>query len=587
MVLGLFPNLTQKKRPAGGFSMSDAQRFLLLSIMIGLFAGLMVVCFHMAIDFIDWFAVGTLAEMTNLGTLLSPAIGGTIAAFLVFFVFKKARGSGVNQAKAAVYIYDGYVPFSTVIGKFLACSVAIGSGNSLGPEDPALQMGAGVASLLGRVFRLTRERMRMIAPVGAAAGIAAAFNAPITGVLFAMEEVVAGWHTGVLGSIVLASTAAVVVVRWFLGSQPLFAVPAFELTNPLELIVHALIGVAGGLLAVLFMKTVAALFRQKAKMPPRVRYLLPAAAGLLVGMAGLWLPEVMGVGYDAIDSALHNRFPWSLLLALGLVKILVTLVCFSAGTPGGMFAPTLFAGAMIGGALGSIAQHLQLFPTSPTDAYVLVGMGTFFAGVFRAPMTSVFMVFEVSASYVIIAPVLIANTVAYLIVRRLNRVPFFQMVATAEGLHLPSVEDEREMVRLRVEDAMQPAQAVFGPRTRVGTALELMRNAGDEFRLVKLGHGRWSWVCREELEQAARQAGPAAVLEEVAQHPPAPRLYPDIELANALKMIGGYPVLPVASRANINELVGTLTLEDIHRAYGIRADQPPCRTGSTAKPPPG
>ncbi len=187
----------------------------------------------------------------------------------------------------------------------------------------------------------------------------------------------------------------------------------------------------------------------------------------MVGVVGIWYPEVMGAGYDAIDSALHNRFPWSVLLILGGLKIVVTLLCFSAGTPGGMFAPTLFAGAMIGGGLGAIAQHLQWFPTGPTDAYVLVGMGTFFAGVFRAPMTSVFMVFEVSANYVIILPVIVANTIAYGVARRLQRVPFFQMHAKEEGLDLPSVEAEREMRRLRVEDAMRRPRAVFGPRTHV------------------------------------------------------------------------------------------------------------------------
>lgn len=574
--MGLFTQLPETR--GGGFAkltMSETQRFLLLSILIGVFAGLLVVCFHIAIDFIGWYAVGTLAEMTVLGRLGSPAVGATVAALLVSFAFKKARGSGVNQAKAAVYIYDGHVPFSTVIGKFLACSISIGSGNSLGPEDPALQMGSGVASLLGKAFRLARDNMRMIAPVGAAAGIAAAFNAPITGVLFVMEEVVAGWHTGVLGSIVLSSTSAVVVTRWFLGDDPLFSAPDFQLHDPLELIVHALIGVAGGLLAVAFMKSIAVLRRHLKRLPAWSRYLQPAAAGLLVGIAGLWLPEVMGDGYEAIDSALHNRFSWGMLLALGLVKIVVTLLCFSAGTPGGMFAPTLFAGAMIGGALGSLAQMLQLFPTSPTDAYVLVGMGTFFAGVFRAPMTSVFMVFEVSASYVIILPVLIANTIAYLIARKMQRVPFFEMLAAEEGLDLPSVEEQREGRRLRVEDAMVPARPVLGPRTPVGVAADLMRKDGDSFRLVKTGHGEWSWVGCDELHEAVESGKSGEPLEEALDHGVAPRLYPDVALDNALRSVGGHPILPVSSRANVNELMGTITLEDIHRAYGIRGQEDP------------
>ncbi len=557
--------------------MSESQRFLLLSTLIGIFAGLLVVCFHITIDFIRWYAVGTLAEQTGLATVLAPALGAIAASFLVLFVFKKARGSGVNQTKAAVYIYDGFVPFSTVTGKFLACSISIGTGNSLGPEDPALQMGAGVASLLGRAFRLTRDTMRMIAPVGAAAGISAAFNAPITGVLFVMEEVVIGWSTGVLGSIVLSATSAVIVSRWFLGNDPLFSVPEFELTDPMELIVHALIGVAGGLLAVVFMKSIAALRRKQNTFPHWTRYVLPGTAGAIVGFAGIWFPEVMGAGYEAIDGALHNRFPWEVLLALGLIKIVVTILCFSAGTPGGMFAPTLFAGAMIGGALGSLAQFQPWFPTSATDTYVLVGMGTFFAGVFRAPLTSVFMVFEVSANYVIILPVMIANTIAYLLARRFQRVPFFQMHAVEEGLDLPSVEAERETRRLRVEDAMQPPHAVFGPKTHARTALELMQSSGDDFRLVKTGHGEWSWVCRNELERAAAAGRGDEPLEKVVDHGRAARVYPDVALDNALKVIGGHPVLPVVSRANPNELVGAISLSDIHGAYGIDPEKVPCR----------
>ena len=356
-------------------TMSETQRFLMLSILIGVFAGLLVVCFHITMEFISWYSLGTLAEMTHTGTLLSPALGATISAFLVFFVFKKAHGSGVTQTKAAYYIYDGYVPFSTVIGKFLACSISIGSGNSLGPEDPTIQMGAGIASLLGRCFRLGRESKRLIAPVGAAAGLAAVFNAPITRVLFVMEEVIAGWHAGVLGSIILSSTAAGVVVRWFLGNAPLFTVPQFQLRNPLELIVYALVGVFTGLLSVVFVEAVGSLRHLQERFPGWTRYLLPGTAGLLVGVAGIWYPEIMGAGYDAIDSALHNRFSWSALLIIGLLKIVATILCSSARTPGGMFAPTLIAGAMIGGALGGISQHLQLFPTSATDAYVLVGMG--------------------------------------------------------------------------------------------------------------------------------------------------------------------------------------------------------------------
>src|SRR5579885_3294761 len=184
--------------------MSETQRFLLLAILIGVFAGLLIVCFHISIDFLGWYSVGAISQRFRFGRLLCPTLGAVASVFLVRRFFRLAQGSGVNQTKAALYISDGHVPFSTVIGKFLTCSISIGTGNSLGPEDPSLQMGAGIASLLGRMFQVKRENMRLIAPVGAAAGIAAAFNTPITGVLFVMEEVVAAWNAGVVGSIMLA-----------------------------------------------------------------------------------------------------------------------------------------------------------------------------------------------------------------------------------------------------------------------------------------------------------------------------------------------------------------------------------------------
>ena len=230
----------------------SAQRFLLLSILIGVFSGLLVVCFHFLIEFVSWGTLGVPVGESFVFTLLFPPFGAFISVLLIREVFPRAEGSGINNTKAAIYISDGYIPLQSVLGKFLACSISIGSGNSLGPEDPALQMGAGVASYIGRSFRLAKEHMRLIAPVGAAAGIAAAFNTPITAVLFVIEEVIGSWNAGVLGSIVLSSVSAVVVTRSFLGDQPLFRVPEFQFRDPVELLAYAVMGVAGGLVSVAF-----------------------------------------------------------------------------------------------------------------------------------------------------------------------------------------------------------------------------------------------------------------------------------------------------------------------------------------------
>lgn len=501
---------------------SDTQRFLLLSVLIGVFAGLLVVCFHFTIDLVSWGALGTPVGAGKMRTVLAPLLGGGLASLLVVLFFREAAGSGLSHTKAALYISDGYVPFRTVIAKFVACATSIGTGNSLGPEDPALQMGAGVASWLGRSFALPREHLRLIVPVGAAAGIAAAFNTPITAVLFVMEEVIGSWNASVLGSIVLSAVSAVVVGRWFLGDDPLFSVPAFELTHPSELVLYGLVGLFAGLLGTVFVHALGIVRGRLTDSTRRLRLLQPFLAGAVVGLAGLVVPEVMGAGYGAIDSALHDQFGWRLLIGLALAKVVLTAICFAAGTPGGMFAPTLFVGAMLGGGIGALAQFYWPLPTSPPSAYVLVGMGTFFAAVFRAPMTSIFMVFEVSASYVIILPVMLANLVAYLVARKLNPVTFFEMVAAQDGLHLPSHERQRDARTLRVEDAMRPGSGMV---TETGAA-------------------------------------------------PSPFLHPDQSLDTALHLFGTRRVLPVVSRQDVTHTLGELRLDDVLRVYGIRNADP-------------
>ncbi len=537
----------------------EAERFMLLAVLIGVFAGLLVVLFHIAIDFLGWTSIGAITTRFRYGRLAAPALGGLVSAALVLRVFRAAQGSGVNQTKAALYVSDGYIPVSTMLGKFIACTISIGSGNSLGPEDPSLQMGAGVASLLGRIFGMNRSSMRMIAPVGAAAGIAAAFNTPIAGVLFVMEEVIAAWNAAMVGSILLAAVAAVVVERWFLGNQPLFRVPSFQFTHPSELLVYALLGVLGGFISAVFVRLIGSLRGRLEKLPPWSRYVQPMVAGLIVGAVGLWLPQVMGAGYDAIDNALHDEFLWRMLLLLALAKMLVTMVCFSSGIPGGMFAPTLFTGAMIGGALGGLAHLYWPASVSPASAYMLVGMGTFFAGVFRVPMTAIIMVFEVSASYVIILPVAIASTIAYFISRQLQHVPFFTMLARQEGLDLPSAEERRAVPMLHIEDAMDRRPAlVLQHDASPGEALAFLDANHLLQCLAEDGLGGWFLLTRDSLVNLGG-----------SHTEPLPHLYPDLPVDAALRLLGEYSLLPVVSRANSEKLVGTITLADISKAYGL------------------
>lgn len=552
----------------------DTQRVLLLSILIGIFAGLLVVCFHIAIDRLTWVTVGIPAGRKPLWMALWPMVGALVGVSLIRWVFRSSRGSGVINTKAAVHVSDGIVPPSTIPGKFSACAVSIGCGNSLGPEDPALQMGAGVASLIGRLFRLPREHMRLIAPVGAAAGIAAAFNTPITAVLFVIEEVVGSWNAGVLGSILLSAVSAVVVSRWFLGDEPLFRVPAFASLQPSDLLIYACIGVIGGLAAAGYVRLMLWMKRRfdraSHRVSPGKRLAFPAMTGLLVGLVGVWVPQVLGPGYLSIDNALHDRFTWPMLFLLAAVKIGATCLCFASGTPGGLFAPTLFAGAMIGGGIGAFAQQHWPFPAAAQSASVLVGMGTFFAGVFRAPMTSIFMVFEVSASYQIILPVMVANTVGYLVARQWSNLHLFDELAREEGIDLPSVQEQREARGLRVEDAMSPAGIVLRPDSTLADARAALASTGQPCLLVRTSPRSFAALHRSELEAPGPAAanGTASLAASWAL-PVAPHLYPDVGLDAALSVFGSHPALPVVRRNAPEEIVGMLTLEDVARAFHI------------------
>jgi chloride channel protein, CIC family len=528
-----------------------------------------VVCFRIAIDTTRIWLLGSgLAPASWERTLFVPTVAGILVALLVMWVFPDVRGSGVNQTKAAVYIYDGYVPFRTVIGKFITCALAIGGGFSLGPEDPSLQIGAGIASAMGRRLRLSQEKTRLLAPVGAAAGLAAAFNAPIAGVLFVFEEVIGTWSAGGLGGLILAAASSVTILRLFLGSQPIFRVPPYRSFSPPELIGYAVLGVFGGFASVAFLKFLAYVRPKLRKLPPWSFYVQPAIAGLLIGVIGLAYPQVMGAGYVYIDQALHGQFTWQTLGILSGLKIVATGMAFVSGTPGGMFAPAMFIGATLGGAIGG-AEHI-IFPHlhGSVSAFALVGIGTLFAGFLRTPITSVFMVLETSGNYSIIIPVMISNTIAYLISRRYQKVPLFDLLSRQEGVDLPSIEEQREQPVLRVEHAMNPpAFPVVRSESLVGEALAMAASANARVLLVRFPSGRWMAVERSQLERYGEADGRGRKLSDVLTADWLPTVHPDQPLDVAIGFAQGRPVVPVVSRVDPGKLEGVLTLDDVLETY--------------------
>jgi CIC family chloride channel protein len=545
--------------------------FLIVSVFIGIFSGLAVVCFRFAIEWSRMYLLGSESSSSALRLILTPTIAGLAIAALVIHVFPKASGSGVNQTKAALYIFNGYIPFRTAIGKFITAALAIGSGHSLGPEDPSLQIGAGLASALGRRLHLSRDRMRLIAPVGAAAGLAAAFNAPISAVLFVIEEVIGRWSAGVLGSVVLSAVSSVVVMRWFLGSESLFRIPPVELIHPEELLAYAVLGITGGIAAVVFAGGISVLRPRLKGLPRWTHYFQMAVAGLIIGCIGaLGAPQIMGAGYYFIDQAIHNQFTWQMLGVLAGLKIVATIASFVTGTPGGMFAPTLFIGAMLGAFVGGV-EHV-LFPhlTVSTGTYALVGMGVLFAGFLRAPMTSVFMVLEVSGNYSIILPVIVANTFAYVISRAMQPTPIFDLLTRQDGLDLPSMEEEREQSVLRVEDAMQPVTGpVLDAEESVQRAAMQAENSASDTLLVRMSPAGWNSVNVSELRTMIGEGKSEMTLRSVLPIRHLPYLHPDHPLDVALRYVDRWPILPVVSRADFRQLEGIVTKQSVLKRYQV------------------
>jgi CIC family chloride channel protein len=554
---------------------TEPQLFLVLALLIGVFCGLAIVCFRVAIELVHVHLLGPALWPSPLRLfIVLPLVGLGVAAF-VEVVSPAIRGSGVNQTKAAVYVYDGYIAFRVVAGKFVASALAMGSGQSLGPEDPSLHMGAGIASAIGRASGLSRRTLRLIAPVGAAAGLAAAFNSPVTAVLFVLEEVIGTWNAVALGAIVLSAIASVVVQHWFLGDRPLFHVPVYQEAASMDLLVYLALGVAGGILSLVFVKLALHLRLYLKRRPRWTRYVQPAAAGVFIASLAVWYPQVAGTGYEHIDAAIHDQYVWQVLAILAVLKLLATAASFASGTPGGLFAPTLFIGAMAGGAVCGATRALVPGFDGDTGVYVLVGMGTLFAGILRAPITSVFMILEVSGSYSIVLPVMISNTVAYVVSRTYQRDSIFDVVARQDGMDLPSMEHRREAVVRRVEDAMQPPPMVLPRTLEVRDAVKLADESAVQQMLVHIRPQAWVMASAAELQRLVDAGkGHLALGGVLGLATPLPTVHPDEPLDTALAAIGDAPFVPVVHRAEPSRLVGAIGLDDILQAYRQAREQP-------------
>jgi CIC family chloride channel protein len=540
----------------------ENQLFLILTIVIGVLAGLAAVLFTVAIEQTSHRLFGL--DPSRLRLFAVPPLVSVLTGLLLAKVFPDVRGSGVPQTEAAYHLARGAIPAHVPIGKFITGVLCIGSGHSMGREGPSVQIGAGLASLIGRWLRLSPQRVRDLVPVGAAGALAAAFNTPVAAVLFALEEIIGDMNAALLGSTVVASVAAVIVERSILGNEPLFHVPTYRLMHPAELAAYAALGVLGGVVSLVFCKGLLALRGLFSRLPHRTKVFQPAIGGLVIGGMLVYSPAIMGVGYEYVDQALNGGMLLKTMAILCVLKLAATVMSYASGNAGGIFAPSLYIGAMAGGAVGMVVHRIAPFPTGEPGAYALVGMGTLFAGIIRAPMTSVFMIFEITQDYQILVPLMVANMLSFAISRRYQPVPVYHALLHQDGVHLPSPVTQAPMSVRTARHLMWTDNVPFiSPDLSVEHARQWAREHDAPAYLVGTRDRLEGSVTRRQLEQwyeSGKAADPiVALLGDSFVH-----VHPDHPIDVVLERLsrsGG--MLPVVSRTEAHRLEGVITPDSL------------------------
>ena len=427
---------------------NEQKRLLALTILAGGMCGLAAVSFHVSIGWLERLLIDRANAAPGhswiFWTIFCPGLGGLIVGLGLAYWAPAAAGSGIPQVKVAFALRSGLVSARETVGKFVLCAFQIGSGASLGLEGPTVQICAGVSSMLARGARLSPQYRRRMASVGMAAGIAAAFNAPIAAITFTLEELIGDLDQTMLSGVIVAAALAAVVEHSILGSNPVFHVPRpYNLQNASSLIWYALLGVMAAVVSVAFTDSLLWLRIQFKKFTAVPRWVHPALGGLATGLLAVLgfelfhLNGIAGDPYKTLELALTGTMPLTVMAVFCVLKLLATVCSYSSGGSGGIFAPSLFMGGMLGGSIGYLDVTVFHHSADAIGAFAVVGMGAVFAGVVRAPMTSVLIVFEMTGGYGLVLPLMIANMSAFVIARHWRPVPVYDALLAQDGIYLP------------------------------------------------------------------------------------------------------------------------------------------------------
>ena len=546
------------------------------ALVVGLMSGAGVWLFKQLIEVVHRLTFdglgGAFSTISPWLIALVPVLGGIAAGLLLHFFVGEERHHGVAGIMESVALAGGRLRYRRMPAKAVAAAISIGAGASVGPEDPSVQIGSNLGSMFGQWLHLSDERVRTLVAAGAAGGIAAAFNAPIAGVFFALEIIVGELTGTMFGVVVLAAVISAVFTQAVSGPQPAFKVPAYAFQSAGELPLYLGLGLLAGPISAIYIRAlyVAQDFFHSLALP---RWSKPALAGLIVGVGGLFLPQILGVGYDTIGQILNSDpFPVTLLLALLIAKLIMTPISIGGGFPGGVFAPSLFLGAALGAAYGAIAK--QLFPalSIAPAASAMVGMAAVLASAVHAPLTAIILLFEMTNDYHIILPVMFAVAISLLVSQRLQRDSVYAHGLARKGIRLERGRDVEVLEALTVAEVMHTETSSLHESDSLSDAADVFLQTRHHGLPVVDATGELAGILTVQDIDREQSNGDIAgkTVGDVCTHDVLVT-YPDESLGLALRRMSTRDVgrLPVVERRHPRQLLGVLRRTDLVRAYDI------------------
>ena len=556
---------------------ADRSVMVLIAAAVGLLGGLCAVGFREFIEFVQaqaWqmpaFTLDGVRAHAWWWIVATPAAGGLVVGLIIRLFAREAKGHGVPEVIEAVMLHGGRIRPRVVIAKMIASGICIGTGGSVGREGPIVQIGASLGSAVGQWLNMGERRIRTLVGCGAAAGIAGTFNAPIAGVLFAAEVILGDFALASLTPIVISSVAATVVCHHFLGDVPAFVIPAYTLVNPRELLAYAALGVLAGLTGLLFVRV---LYRMEdfwdgplGRIPGPLRATL---GGAIIGVVALRYPEIMGVGYEAIEMALREQLVWSTLLILAAVKIFAVSTTIGSGGSGGVFAPSLFIGSMLGGSVGGVVHKFWPAVTATPGAYALVGMGALVAATTHAPLTAFMIIFELTSDYAIILPLMITCVLATLIATRLSEASIYSLKLIRRGTDMFKGRSLNVLSHLKVRDVMiEPGTTVAPDAHPLSLLAMFAAQPTDTIFVVDDGDHLLGVINLDDMRPLLKD--PAAlesvlIAYDIMREREFPTVRPDEGLDEVMRQLGRYRFeVPVVVD---DRLVGAIRPEDVINRY--------------------